>query len=167
MSDYRNLEDIKNDFEKRLAENKRKLELWKSVKRLTKKDGSDFVNINKNFDGAELYKSWSTYYFRVSGRMTGRFYHYIEDEIYIGHEEKTAGELAELTAKRIEELTNRVDNYEKQLEALSKIFAKYNEKIEAFYKELKEDCEKFRYNESKSPIEYAIEDYVKSYYVRG
>lgn len=50
---YRNIEDIEKEMDKRIAETAAFLEAWRNVKFPTKKDGTPFKNMNKNFDGAK------------------------------------------------------------------------------------------------------------------
>lgn len=47
-------EDFMKHLEANYNDTCTKLELWKNVKRLSKKDGSDFQNFGKNFDGATI-----------------------------------------------------------------------------------------------------------------
>ena len=49
-----NFESFKKELEKHLAEHECKLELWKNVKRLSKKDGTDFAHFGKNFENAKV-----------------------------------------------------------------------------------------------------------------
>ena len=47
------LEQIKRDLEKDIVKNKSKLETWKRVTYLTKKDGSPYKIMAKNFENAK------------------------------------------------------------------------------------------------------------------
>lgn len=49
-----NYETFENKLKKNLAEHECKLELWKNVKRLSKKDGTDFAHFGKNFENAKV-----------------------------------------------------------------------------------------------------------------
>ena len=49
-----NYEAFRKHLENNLADNRTKLNLWKNVKRLSKKDGSDYANFGNNFDGAKV-----------------------------------------------------------------------------------------------------------------
>lgn len=55
MSNYYNLDGIKTELEKRLSYEKSILKAWENVTFPTKKDGTPFKVMSKNFDGAELY----------------------------------------------------------------------------------------------------------------
>lgn len=50
---YYNIEDIMKEMNKRIAETGAFIEAWKNVKFLTKKDGTPFKNMSKNFEGAK------------------------------------------------------------------------------------------------------------------
>lgn len=49
-----NKEQIRAKLEKFISEYKAKIEMWKHVERITKKDGSDFQNFCKNFSNAKI-----------------------------------------------------------------------------------------------------------------
>lgn len=49
-----NFEAFKGHLEANLKDAKTNLALWKNVKRLSKKNGEDFQNFGKNFDGATI-----------------------------------------------------------------------------------------------------------------
>lgn len=55
MSNYYNLDGIKTELEKRLSYEKSILKAWENVTFPTKKDGTPFKVMSKNFDGAKLY----------------------------------------------------------------------------------------------------------------
>lgn len=50
----RSKEDIRKKFEDYIKEYEEKIRLWSEVKRVTKKDGSDFQSFAKNFENAEI-----------------------------------------------------------------------------------------------------------------
>lgn len=52
----KDLEIIKKEIEEKRQYNKDCLEAWENVKRLSKKDGSDFSSLSKNFDGLKVIK---------------------------------------------------------------------------------------------------------------
>lgn len=83
MSNYRNLKDIQNELNKRIRENEAKLELWNNVEFLTKKDGTAFKVMSKNFKNANY--TTEPYHMRdcenilrVHGRINNAYY---DDEI--------------------------------------------------------------------------------------
>lgn len=51
---YRNIEDIEKEMDKRIAETGAFLEAWQNVTFPTKKDGTPFKNMSKNFKGAKF-----------------------------------------------------------------------------------------------------------------
>ena len=55
MSNYYNLEGIKTELNKRLSYEKSILKAWENVTFPTKKDGTQFKAMSKNFDGAKMY----------------------------------------------------------------------------------------------------------------
>ena len=55
MSNYYNLDGIKTELNKRLSYEKSILKAWENVTFPTKKDGTPFKVMSKNFDGAKLY----------------------------------------------------------------------------------------------------------------
>lgn len=64
MSDYYNLDGIKTELSKRLSYEKSILQAWENVTFPTKKDGTPFKVLSKNFDGAKMYHddiAWHDY----------------------------------------------------------------------------------------------------------
>lgn len=51
----RNYEEIKKEMESRLNDSKARLEAWENVQIITKKDGTPFANMSKNFTGAKYH----------------------------------------------------------------------------------------------------------------
>ena len=47
-------DQIRNEMLDTIATYKEKIRLWQNVKRKTKKDGTDFQNLSKNFENAEI-----------------------------------------------------------------------------------------------------------------
>ena len=62
------LEQIKMDLEKDIVKNKSKLETWKRVTYLTKKDGSPYKIMAKNFENAKYGSRFNTFYMRFNLR---------------------------------------------------------------------------------------------------
>lgn len=60
------LEQIKRDLEKDIVKNKSKLETWKRVTYLTKKDGSPYKIMAKNFENAKYGTRFNTFYLEIS-----------------------------------------------------------------------------------------------------
>lgn len=71
-------EAIRKQFENYIQEYEVKIRLWSAVKRVTKKDGSDFQSFGKNFENAEIVRGRicsddfeirvSDYSIRIDGR---------------------------------------------------------------------------------------------------
>lgn len=51
---YSDIEKIRKDFEEQISRHSALIEAWKAVERQTKKDGSDFAILSKNFKNARL-----------------------------------------------------------------------------------------------------------------
>lgn len=64
-----NFEAFKGHLEANLKDARTKLALWKNVKRLSKKNGEDFQNFGKNFDGATIDPYVGEDTLKVSGRI--------------------------------------------------------------------------------------------------
>lgn len=64
MSNYYNLDGIKTELNKKLSYEKSILQAWENVTFPTKKDGTPFKTMSKNFDGAKMYHddiAWHDY----------------------------------------------------------------------------------------------------------
>lgn len=64
MSNYYNLDGIKTEIKKRISEHKTLLRAWKNVTFPTKKDGTPFKIMSKNFENAKFYNditAWRDY----------------------------------------------------------------------------------------------------------
>ena len=81
------LEQIKMDLEEDIARNKYRVEAWKNITYLTKKNGSPYKIMAKNFENAKygkLYRSLDSVYLEVSiefNRNDNRYKVY--DEIFV------------------------------------------------------------------------------------
>ena len=51
---YRDIEKIRKDFEEQISRHSAAIAAWKAVERQTKKDGSDYAVLSKNFKNARL-----------------------------------------------------------------------------------------------------------------
>lgn len=84
MSNYYNLDGIKTELEKRLSYEKSILKAWENVTFPTKKDGTPFKVMSKNFDGAKLYLdnfAWSDYEKRLKVNIFDDLNGYISEDI--------------------------------------------------------------------------------------
>ena len=84
MSNYYNLEGIKTELNKRLSYEKSILKAWENVTFPTKKDGTPFKVMSKNFDGAKLYLdnfAWHDYEKRLKVNTFDDLNGYISEDI--------------------------------------------------------------------------------------
>lgn len=84
MSNYYNLDGIKTELEKRLSYEKSILKAWENVTFPTKKDGTPFKVMSKNFDGAKLYLdnfAWHDYEKRLKVNTFDDLNGYISEDI--------------------------------------------------------------------------------------
>lgn len=84
MSNYYNLDGIKTGLEKRLSYEKSILKAWENVTFPTKKDGTPFKVMSKNFDGAKLYLdnfAWCNYEKRLKVNIFDDLNGYISEDI--------------------------------------------------------------------------------------
>lgn len=95
------LEQIKMDLEKDIVKNKSKLETWKRVTYLTKKDGSPYKIMAKNFENAKYGTRFNTFYLEISCECNNNQYK-VYDDIFCGNK------FQEYTLEKIKE---KVVNY--------------------------------------------------------
>ena len=84
MSNYYNLDGIKTELEKRLSYEKSILKAWENVTFPTKKDGTPFKVMSKNFDGAKLYLdnfAWRDYEKKLKVNTFDELNGYISEDI--------------------------------------------------------------------------------------
>ena len=81
------LEQIKRDLEKDIVKNKSKLETWKRVTYLTKKDGSPYKIMAKNFENAKYGTRFNTFYLEISCECNNNQYK-VYDDIFCGNNSK-------------------------------------------------------------------------------
>lgn len=84
MSNYYNLDGIKTELNKRLSYEKSILKAWENVTFPTKKDGTPFKVMSKNFDGAKLYLdnfAWHDYEKRLKVNTFDDLNRYISEDI--------------------------------------------------------------------------------------
>lgn len=84
MNNYYNLDGIKTELNKRLSYEKSILQAWENVTFPTKKDGTPFKVMSKNFDGAKLYLdnfAWRDYEKRLKVNIFDDLNGYISEDI--------------------------------------------------------------------------------------
>lgn len=148
--------EVRSTLEGYLEDAQTKLELWRNVKRLTKKNGEDFARFGANFEGAKVYtESWSDYEeINVSGRTaSGKW---VEDKISLEpvadantdpervtklHDYSyeryhlTVEETFEKINKRIRYYEVVADNYRLELEYSEELYNLTTKTVEALYNE--------------------------------
>ena len=177
--------DVKKKLEDMLEDYKLQLSLWKKVKILKKKDGTDFANASKSFENAD----WSTsgldgvshpclYVRGRNNRGLLREYwinaYLFTDEMKDTDERKAKGtanyscvrgtyvltpdEVGAEIKHRIACIEDIVCSLEKQLEISEAVYNKFFDSVFVALKALKNDCLALRKDDGKSPtsLEYAI-----------
>lgn len=135
------LEQIKMDLEKDIVKNKSKLETWKRVTYLTKKDGSPYKIMAKNFENAKYGTRFNTFYLEISCECNNNQYK-VYDEIFCGDKfkEDTLEEIKEKVVERIEYLKNKVESQKHQLTIIESIYKEFEQSYNDICKRLKNLC---------------------------
>lgn len=165
-----NFDGVKTELEKTIHREKAFFKAWENVKYPTKKDGTPFVNMSKNFDGATYRKSDYTLQ-DGENEIVVMFWDdrlgYIKDTIscyelvkYLKDEnkkQKTENYMPKQTyleqvykydvedvkkaiQDRIEYFKKEIEKNEKDLKQLDKLYYDFQEKYKAAVKELEENC---------------------------
>lgn len=190
MSSYKNLEDIKKEFNKRIEEQKTLLEAWEKVERATKKDGSNFVALAKNFKNATIKNN--EYVLRPSKKIhvygITKNNKYVDDSIETNElvkyakrhidadrilkesylepwYEKTVDEIFEDIEERKETLRKNIKNFEEEIKISEKYYNMVNIHLESIHNILNELSVK-KPNSNFLSLRYALEDVVKNHYFR-
>lgn len=85
MSNYYNLDGIKTEIKKRISEHKTLLQAWENVTFPTKKDGTPFKIMSKNFENAKFYNditAWHDYEKKLKVNAFDELNGYISEDIY-------------------------------------------------------------------------------------
>ena len=190
MSNYKNLEDIKKEFKKRIDEQKTLLEAWEKVERVTKKDGSDFVALAKNFKNATVKNN--EFVLRPSKQIQiygiTKNNKYVDDSIETTElvkyskrpvdadrvlkesylepwYEKTVDEIFEDIEAKKEILKKNIKNYEQEILVSEKYYMLIECHLESIHNILNELSAKGQ-NSGFLSLRYALEDIVKNHYFR-
>lgn len=187
MSNYYNLDGIKTELNKRLSYEKSILKAWENVTFPTKKDGTPFKVMSKNFDGAKMYHddiAWHDYEKKLKVGTFDNLNGYIDESIscyeMVKYTDKSMLEKTENIMPKepmleqiyvydlddikeeIQETINRhkenIVSLEKQIDQAEKA---YNDFVEAYRKaiqELEENAGK------ETSLFYAVRDTVKTRY---
>lgn len=138
------LEKIKMDLEKDIADNKSKVEAWKKVTYPTKKDGTPFKIMSKNFDGATYgkrdYYSNNLYLKTTIECNRNNSQYWINDNIYCGdnYKEDTLEEIKEKVLERIEYLKDKIESKERQLEIIDNTYEEFKKTYSSMCQRLKD-----------------------------
>ena len=84
MSNYYNLDGIKTELKKRISEHKTLLQAWENVTFPTKKDGTPFKVMSKNFENAKFYNditAWHDYEKKLKVNAFDDLNGYISEDI--------------------------------------------------------------------------------------
>lgn len=135
------LEQIKRDLEKDIVKNKSKLETWKRVTYLTKKDGSPYKIMAKNFENAKYGTRFNTFYLEISCECNNNQYK-VYDDIFCGNkfQEYTLEKIKEKVIERIEYLKNRIKSQEYQLMIIDSVYEEFEQSYHDMCTRLKDAC---------------------------
>ena len=76
-------ESVKAKLDGYIEDYTRKIEMWKKVQLVTKKDGNPFQNLGKNFTNAKVVNEYGSLYLRVSDWDGGKYPHYLDDQFHL------------------------------------------------------------------------------------
>lgn len=126
-------EDIKKSLYVSREDHKCYLEAWRKVTRNRKKDGSDYQNINKNFNGAKIDPNYSIPWLTV---WTENGAHYIHDCILVEQCE-SIDEMFKAIADHIEKLQKIIDSETSDLDNFNEIITSACNEIQTALDNLK------------------------------
>jgi len=169
MSNYYNLDGIKTELNKRLSYEKSILKAWENVTFPTKKDGTPFKVMSKNFDGAKLYLdnfAWHDYEKRLKVNTFDDLNRYISEDIncynqvkYISDKSKLE-KVSNIMAK--EPMLEQIYVYDLEdiKEEIQKTINRHKENIVSLEKQI-DQAEK-AYNNFVADYKKAIENLVET-----
>ena len=192
MNKYDKLEDIKKEFNKRIDEHETLLKAWEKVERLTKKDGTNFAILSKNFKNATVRNN--EYSLRPDKQI--HVYGITKNNAYIGEDIsttdhadrydgraiaperiikesyltpyyiKTVDEIFEDIEAKKEYHRKAIEGYKKQIEKSKEYYDKVNEKLLEIHDIFNNMTSKGTSSNEFLSLRYALEDVVKNYYFR-
>lgn len=185
----KNVADIKLELIRRIEDAKFEASLWKDVKILKKKDGTDFATRSKSFENAKwMIPSFSDEFhpeLKVMGQDSkGHWHEYVLYMYLYCDDMKPSDARKELGQKsasymratyvltpseayvaikdRIASLEASVSVLEAELREVNEIYLKFFYKISEAFNDLKEDCKQYRSDEKyPSSLEYLMCDVLK------
>lgn len=114
--EYKNIQDIKEIFERKITKLKSCLDNWERVQILYKKDGTHYKKITDTFRGL-FFKHINDYYEITLVYNTGdRLYH---DRLYIDDKKATAAEIMKLINDHKKELAENLESLEAEYNRLN------------------------------------------------
>lgn len=170
MNGFYNLDGIKTELAKNLAEAKAKKEAWEKVTFITKKDGKPFSILGKNIVGAKV--ECSRTYMQAGENVlkvhtNDEKYHYVSDEIdiytlvkYLKNEKQIAktqnympkesyleqvytfdlDDIKEAVQERISYLENRIVSLGEQIKRAEKVYSTFKAAYTSAMAELEINC---------------------------
>lgn len=169
MSNYYNLDGIKTELEKRLSYEKSILKAWENVTFPTKKDGTPFKVMSKNFNGAKLYLdnfAWRDYEKRLKVNIFDDLNGYISEDINCYNQVKYISDKSKLekvsNIMPKEPMLEQVYVYDLEdiKEEIQKTINRHKENIVSLEKQI-DQAEK-AYNDFVADYKKAIENLVKT-----
>lgn len=163
------LEQIKIDLEKDITDNTAKIKAWEKVTYPTKKDGSAFKIMSKNFDGAEyrkMYHDSDSLCLQTSIECnTNNSQYWVYDNIHCGDKfkEDTLDEIKEKVLERIEYLQNNIDSLKHQLEIVENAYTEFERSYKDMCEHLKESVGTNNYGYINSIGRIIYQDIVSQY----
>lgn len=178
-------EEMRKQLERYIAETECKLELWRGVQRVTKKDGSNFKVLSKNFSGAEIVsKGYMLHYspvIKVSKFYKDPLWAVVEDELDIYELVKysdlepaadriiresflepyfflTIDEIFEKIAAHILKLEKYLDGYRADLAAFDSVFDSFSAAIRAALADVK------KADSGDNTLYYMMREYMHTIY---
>ena len=140
------LNSIKRELKDYIEENKALLEAWERVTYLTKKDGTPFKSMSKNFNNA-IYKrkeSFRGYILEVDTKFTPNHRRsYFRNYIDCGNKDNpnTLEEIKQKVSKEIESKKRFIKSLEKRLEIIDYDYEELSKSYDDIRENLKELCE--------------------------
>lgn len=159
-------EDIKNKFENYILDYEAKIRLWSNVKRVTKKDGSDFQNFAKNFENAKIERGRicsddfeicvSDYSIRIDGKyvcdsisikqivdyskITPSEDQIIKESFYKPYFYMTPNQTMECIQITIETYKEKIEEYNVQLAKLDALYDYVKSSVDTVMHKIREDA---------------------------
>jgi len=130
----KNKEDIKKEYEINIKSYRNVIEAWSKVKRVSKKDGTDFANFGKNFINANITKPYNWAHelqISVSYRYGDGGYTHNSIDIEDGN---TVDIVFNKILNRIKTYEEYIDNYEKKLKYIDYVFDEVDRAMEELTK---------------------------------